>query len=323
MRQIIAHHDFDEITANTFEIRNATRPKPEPGKVLTRTHLISMDPYLIWNLSNARSAKAPPALMRSRTIGEVIDAGGTDFAPGALVLGFGGWQEYDLRSPEELREISRKVPAETQLSLGGHSGFTAWLGLQLGRLSEGETLLISGAAGAVGSAAGQLAKARGARIIGIAGGLEKTRWLREDLGFDEVVDHQAPDFTTALVAAAADGIDMVFENVGAKTLDPALPLIRKDGRVLLCGLMQHYADDAPVCLQNFRTILASSIQIIPFSIYDHQDLQQQAQNELMALIEAGGLQSPLDIRDGFGELPEAFVAMMQSQARGKILVRCS
>ena len=323
MRQIIAHHDFDEITTDIFEIRNATRPKPEPGKVLTRTHLISTDPYLIWNLTNARSAKAQPALMRSRTIGEVIDAGGTDFAPGALVLGFGGWQEYDQRAPEELREISRNIPVETQLGLGGHSGFTAWLGLYLGGLRKGETLLISGAAGAVGAAAGQLAQARGARVIGIAGGVEKTQWLREDLGFDEVVDHQAPDFADALAAAAADGIDMVFENVGAKTLDPALPLIRQGGRVLLCGLMQHYADNAPVCLQNFRAILARSIQITPFSIYDHQGLQQQAQDDLVSLYEAGGLQSQLDIRDGFDALPEAFVAMMQSQARGKILVRCT
>jgi len=307
-----------------FAIVEFPEPEPAPGTIITRTLWISVDPYLALRMGDVVPAQTngPPYPMTSRTIGVVVHGDGHQFVEGVHVLGFGRWAEVDARPPSALTRIDvDDIPMSAHLGAVGHSGFTAWLGLRLGRLMPCETVLVSGAAGAVGSAAGQLAKAAGCQVIGIAGGADKTRWVTKNLGFDACVDHRIPDLAAQIAEAAPDGVDLHFENVGAATLDPALANMRRGGRVMLCGLVQHYQGTAPVALANFRRILEASIRIEPFSIYDHADLFPQAKADLVAALRAGALTLRETISDGIEQLPAAFVGMLAGQGCGKHLVR--
>lgn len=323
IRQVlVARHPGQAVQIEDMAIEDVDY-RPAPGRVVTRTTHISVDPYLAFNMSKARADRAPtPYPMRSRTIGEVVEPGDSPFRVGDAVLGFGFWQEFDDRTAAELRRVELSLaPAAAHLGVLGHSGFTAWLGLSLGNLRTGETLLISGATGAVGSTAGILARRMGCRVIGIAGGEEKVRWLTEGLGFHAGIDYRAPDFAAALGRAAPDGYDMLFENVGARTLDPALLHLKPGSRVMLCGLIQHYQDDAPVVLANFRQILRKSIRILPFSIYDHEAKVDQAMPVLLEAWKAGDLGNQHTLSRGFDALPGALVAMMRGQGKGKHVVQ--
>ncbi len=312
----------EHITASDFSIVSS-RLSPSPGDVVTRTLLISLDPYLALGINQSKIAGAAlPQVMRSRTIGVVEASGSPQFAPGDHVLGFGAWREFDARPASELRKIDPALgPLEKHLASLGHSGFTAWLGLHLAGLQAGETVLVSGAAGAVGSVAGVLARRKGCRVVGIAGGSDKGEWLTEELGFHAAVDYREPGFHQALAEAAPEGYDLLFENVGARSLDPALPLMQRRGRVALCGLVAHYEDVAPVALVNFREILIRSITILPFSIYDHEHLLGDALTDLVAADKAGELPARFTVSRGLESLPEALVAMLHGQGMGKHIVR--
>ena len=311
------------ITEADFTVIERPVPVKAPGVVVTRTLWISIDPYLALRIRDhvPTQGDCAPWPMTSRTIGVVIRGDGERFAEGDHVLGFGRWAEFDARPPADLVRIEdADVPMSAHLGAAGHSGFTAWLGLRLGQLKPGETVLVSGAAGAVGSLAGQLAKAAGCRVIGIAGGREKTKWVM-DLGFDGCADHHLPDLAAQIAQAASDGVDLHFENVGAATLDPALANMRRHGRVALCGLVQHYQGSSPVTLTQFRRVLEASIRIEPFSIYDHSDLFPQAKAELTTALRGGTLRLRETVTDGIEQLPAAFVGMLAGRGYGKHLVR--
>lgn len=311
------------ITTADFVHLDRPAPQPDGTAVITRTQWISVDPYLVMRMQNAAFGPGgEPQPIISRTIGLVEDPGASLLARGDLVLGFGRWAEMDSRPPNEVEKIDTDgIPASAYLGAVGHSGFTAWLGLKLGSLRAGETVSISGAAGSVGIVAGQLAKAAGCRVIGIAGGAEKTRWLTGEIGFDACADHRKPDLEGQIAALAPDGIDLHFENVGASTLDPAIANMRRRGRIMLCGLIQHYQDAEPVALRNFRRVLAQSISIQPFSIYDHQSLRAEAQRDLEKAFRAGALKRAESVTDGIANAPDAFVSMLARRGHGKHLVK--
>ena len=320
VRQVfVTNHPGDQLQASDFAIHSVPFGPVPAGHVVTRTICISLDPYLALNIGKAKAEGLPvPYAMRSRTVGEVVDPGNSDFSVGASVLGFGEWRNYDARPAKDLHKIDIETASpETHLGALGHSGFTAWLGLTIGEVKAGETVLISGAAGAVGCTAGQLAKRFGCHVVGIVGGPAKVNWVRDELGFDDCVDHAAPDFHVTLAKAVPQGVDLLFENVGSKTLDPALLHLKPRGRIALCGLMQHYQDTGPVCLINFRLILQKSIRIEPFSIYDHLDKSNQAQADLMKAVRSGGLVVEQTVTEGFENIPEAFIAMLFGKGRGK------
>lgn len=312
----------DHIEAGDFSIEHA-RLKPRREDVVTRTLLVSVDPYLALTISRAKAAGEPlPRVMQSRTIGVVVDSGHPEFKAGDHVLGFGAWQNYDVRDASGLRRIDLSLGSiEQHLASLGHSGFTAWVGLHHAGAASGETVLISGAAGAVGSVARVLARRRGCRVVGIAGGGKKGRWLTRQLGFHAVVDYREPGFNRALADAAPEGFDLLFENVGARSLDPALPLMRRHGRVALCGLVGHYENNAPMVLSNFSHILIQSVSILPFSIYDYEHLWDSALVDLVAAQRAGELPDRFTISEGIESLPHALVAMLQGRGLGKHMVR--
>ncbi len=291
---------------------------PGPGDAIVRVEHISLDPYLALRMAAMEfDADPDPKPVIGRVVGRVVSSRDPALAPGARVLGFAEWREL-VTGPAAALSRLPKEPADGAAFLGalGHSGVTAWLGMvRVGQVQPGETVLVSGAAGAVGSIAGQIARDRGARVIGIAGGAAKARWLREVAGFDAVLDYQSGDLTAQLAQAAPEGLDLMFENVGAATLDPALGAMKRFGRVVLCGLKQHYQDNEPVALVNFRQLLARAVRILPFSIYDQDDAEPLAALRDMAA--RGRLQWHITRHHGFETLPAAFVAMLAGAGFGK------
>lgn len=319
-RVALVRRPIGEISADDFIVDEIASPTGAAGEVVTRTRLISLDPYLVLRMRGdfCDDPAGPPHPIVSRTIGEVLDPGTSGFARGDFVLGFGAWSEIDRRPSEALRRVEPigGLPLSAHLGALGHSGFTAWLGLEIGDLKSGDVVCVSGAAGAVGSVVGLIAKARGCRVVGIAGGREKTERLVRDYGFDIALDHRLPQLGRRLIAAAPGGIDLHFENVGTATLDPALSAMRKGGRVVLCGMVQHYESDAPVILENFRRFFDRRVRLLPFSIYDHEDRFAEAHRDLTRLLE-GRVIAETVTSGGIEALPAAFVAMLRGAGMGK------
>lgn len=325
MREVVLLHRVTGIIGpEDFAVVNRDEIRATETGGMTRTTHISLDPYLALRMAREipdAGGLAPYSII-GRTIGEVIRSDDPAFVPGDKVLGFGRWSSHDNRPAVQLRKLDMEdVPVEAHLSVAGHSGFTAWLGIRLADLKAGDTFVVSGAAGAVGSIAGQLAKRKGCRVIGIAGGRYKIGWIVDRLGFDAGIDHHGADIGAALRTAAPDGIDVLFENVGTKILDPALASMRPQGRVMLCGLMQHYQDREPVTLFNFRAFLEKSIRLEPFSIYNYGDLEPVAREELFTAVRDGDLRFSTCLTNGLENVPAAFVAMLNGGGIGKHIAR--
>jgi len=308
-----------EVTASDFELFDADAGTPGEGELAIRALLVSVDPYLMMPI---RSGGFPDGVMRSRIIARVERSRAEGFAEGDLVLGFARWQERDLVPASEMRKLTPVIPLSNYLGVAGHSGFTAMVGMDIIDPQPGQTVTVDSAAGMVGSVACQLAKAAGARVVAIAGG-DKARRLADQLGLAAGVDHAAGDFAEQLAAACPDGIDRHFENVGAKILDPVLGLANQYARIALCGLIQHYGDDAPVSLANFRRLLLARVHLQGFSIYEHEDKYPAALARLEEMVLSGQLQASESIHDGFEQLPAAFVKMLGGQGIGKHMVKIS
>ncbi|HJG52216.1 MAG TPA: zinc-binding dehydrogenase, partial [Brachybacterium faecium] len=240
----LASRPHGEPTAENFLHDTVEVPSPVPGQVLLRTRYVSLDPYVRGRMSDAKSYAAPMEVgdvIVGGTVSEVVDSAAEGFSVGDTVLSYGGWQEYSLEPAERLRRLDPSVaPVTTALGVLGMPGFTAYAGLlAIGKPQRGETVAVAAATGPVGSAVGQIAALHGARTIGIAGGEAKVARLRE-LGFDAALDHRAPDLPGRLAAAAPDGIDVYFENVGGAVWDAVLPLLNEFARVPVCGLAASY-----------------------------------------------------------------------------------
>lgn len=306
------------LVAEDFELREVELdPSLAPGQVLLRTRYLSLDPYLTMQM---RAGPVGPC--SGRVIGEVEASRDPRLPVGTIAWGVGSWQEANVLPGDTLTVIPQDGLSPT-VSLGavGRSGLTAWVGLHLGGLTAGETVIVSAATGPVGSVATQLARRRGARAIGIAGGAEKCRLAVEAYGCDICLDHRDPDLEARIAQAAPDGADLVFENVGAPTLDAALPSVRSRGRIMLCGLVAHYNDPSPIALRNFRLLLLRHLTMQGFATSDYPELFEPGEAELRSLALAGTLQWRETIIDGFEAAPAAFLAMLTGDGVGKRLVK--
>ncbi|VXC69026.1 NADP-dependent oxidoreductase [Massilia sp. 9I] len=315
-----------------FRIVQEPVPVPLDGQLLLEVLYLSLDPYMRGRMDDAKSYAAPVAIgavMEGGTVARVIASRHADYAVGEIVLSHSGWQRYALSDGENLRKLDPgAAPPSTALGVLGMPGFTAWAGLlQIGRPKPGETVVVAAASGAVGSAVGQIARIQGARAVGIAGGPDKCAFVRDELGFDAVIDHRAPGFAQQLAAACPDGIDVYFENVGGKVWDAVFPLLNDFARVPVCGLIAQYnalpqaepgVDRLALVM---RDVLKKSLSIRGFIQREFAGLRPAFLQEAQGWIADGSLRYREDIVDGLEQAPAAFIDLLQGRNFGKLIVR--
>ena len=321
-----------EASAANFRQVASETPPLQDGQVLVRHHFLSLDPYMRGRMNDARSYAQPQPLgqvMQGGTAGEVVESKSERFPVGTPVVGMGGWQQYsvvDVAQPGSLRKVdTAHVPLSAYLGAVGMPGVTAWYGLmKICEPKPGETVVVSAASGAVGSVVGQLAKARGCRAVGLAGGPEKCRYVVDELGFDACIDYKAqPDAKSlykALKEATPDGVDGYFENVGGLILDTVLARMNAFGRIAVCGMIAGY-DGAPLPLANPALILVSRLKVQGFIVSEHMEFWPEALAELGSLVASGKLKYRESIAQGIAAAPEAFIGLLKGRNFGKQLVR--
>ena len=332
-RQILLdNRPAGEATTGNFKLVTTDTPALKDGEVLVRNHYLSLDPYMRGRMNDSKSYAASQPLgevMIGGTVGEVAESQNPKFAVGDKVVGMGGWQEYsvvDGNAPGMLRKVdTTHVPLSFYLGAVGMPGVTAWYGLvKIIAPKPGATVVVSAATGAVGSAFAALAKARGLRVVGIAGGPEKCKYAVEELHFDECIDYrQHPDVKTmskALKDACPNGIDGYFENVGGYILDAVLLRTNAFARIALCGMIAGY-DGQPLPLQNPALILVNRLTIEGFIVSEHMEVWPEALKELGTLVATGKLKPRETIAEGIESAPEAFLGLLKGKNFGKQLVK--
>jgi len=321
-----------EAVASNFKLVTAETPALKDNQVLVRHHYLSLDPYMRGRMNDSKSYAQPQPLgqtMQGGTVGEVVESKHPKYAAGDKVVGFGGWQEYsvvDASQPGALKKVdTTHVPLSHYLGAVGMPGVTAWYGLvKIIAPKAGETVVITAASGAVGSAFGALAKARGCRVVGIAGGPDKCKYVTDELGFDACIDYRVhPDVKTmsaALKEACPNGIDGYFENVGGYIFDAVLLRANAFARVALCGMIAGY-DGQPLPLANPALILINRMKIEGFIVSEHMEVWPEALKELGMLVATGKLKYRETIAEGIEAAPEAFLGLLKGRNFGKQLVR--
>lgn len=321
-----------EAKASNFKLVTSDTPALKDGEVLVRHHFLSLDPYMRGRMNDAKSYAAPQELgkvMQGGTVGEVVESRSPKFAAGDKVVGMGGWQEYAVVAadqPGALRKVdTTHVPLSHYLGAVGMPGVTAWYGLN--RIIEpkaGQTVVVSAASGAVGSALGALAKARGCRAVGIAGGPDKCKYVTADLGFDACIDYKqhadAQSLSRALKEACPQGIDGYFENVGGMVMDAVMLRMNAFGRIALCGMIAGY-DGKPIPMAYPQLILTNRLLVQGFIVSEHMDVWPQALQELGTLVGTGKLRPRESVAQGLESAPEAFLGMLKGRNFGKQLVK--
>ncbi|HEX7058862.1 MAG TPA: NADP-dependent oxidoreductase [Solirubrobacterales bacterium] len=318
------------IGPDTFELVENPVPEIDEGEALVRTEWISLDPTNRAWISDVPTYLPPVGIgevMRGLGLGRVVASKHPGYQEGQLVQGLLGWQEWVVTSSEKpllpVIEIDSDVSPSAYLGVFGMTGLTAWVGMkEIGRPQAGETVVVSAAAGAVGSTAGQIAKALGARVVGIAGGPEKCALLTEQLSFDAAVDHKAPDWLEQLVAATPDGIDVDFENVGGEIMDAIFARLNLRARVALCGLISGYNDAGPPPgPRAFANLLVQRVTLQGFIILDHFDRQVEAAAEMAGWVSEGKLKPLETVVEGFEQLPTAINMLFDGTNTGKLVLR--
>lgn len=321
--------------AETFELREAPIPTPGPGQALTRTIYVSLDPYQ-WGYKR-RGVEPAGAPCHARTVSEVVESRMDGFAPGDLVFNTNGWAEYGLMG-EGVARPSYMIPRKLDPAMGrisqavgvlGMLGLTAYAGMILmGDPKAGETVVVSAASGGVGQIAGQLARLRGARVVGIAGREDKCRYVVDELGFDACVSHLSPTLPQDLAAACPAGVDVYFENVGGAVFDAVLPLFNPGARMTICGLIAHYGDAAGTdaradlmrrgeAIFRERGVTVRDLFVGDY-VAEHHDAFLR---DMAAWVKAGDVRYREDIREGLEAVPAAFAEMLRGGNFGKMLVR--
>ncbi|MFM0049305.1 NADP-dependent oxidoreductase [Caballeronia grimmiae] len=324
-RILLASRPEGEATTANFNLVETPLAPLNDGEVRVRNHYLSLDPYMRGRMSDAKSYADPQPLnevMIGGTVGEVTESRNPSFKVGDKVVGVGGWQEYSTSDGTDLRVVdAARVPLSAYLGAVGMPGVTAWFGLnRIIEAKAGETIAVSAASGAVGSVVGQLAKAAGCRAIGIAGGAEKCRYVVETLGFDACVDYKAGKLRDDLKAAAPEGIDGYFENVGGDVLDAVLEEMNAHGRIALCGMISGY-DGQPVPIKTPTIFLRQRLKLQGFIVTEHMDVWPQALKELGERVASGKLLFRESIAEGLEAAPEAFLGMLRGKNFGKQLVK--
>ncbi|HXO18368.1 MAG TPA: NADP-dependent oxidoreductase [Thermoanaerobaculia bacterium] len=311
-----------------WELTEEPIPTPGPGELVTSVSHVSLDPAMRGWMNAGASYIEPVEIgdvMRAATVGRVLTSEHPGFAPGDHVYGTFGVQEYALSDGKGVMKIDPSLaPPPTYLGTLGLSGLTAYFGLlDVGELQEGDTVVVSGAAGAVGSAAGQIAKIKGARVVGIAGGETKCRWLTDELGFDAAIDYKAQDVRRALREAAPAGVDLFFDNVGGEILDAVLTRLARGARIVICGAVSQYnATDGVRGPDNYLSLLVARASMTGMVIFDYAPRFAEAARELGAWLADGRLISREHIVEGGVEaFPDALLKLFAGENTGKLVLR--
>ncbi|PRF56080.1 NADP-dependent oxidoreductase [Burkholderia multivorans] len=319
-------------TANDFRLETGDVPTPGAGQVLLRTVWLSLDPYMRGRMSDAPSYAPPVQLgdvMVGGTISRVVSSNLPAFREGDLVVATGGWQDYALSDGSDLIPLGRDFPHPSRaLGVLGMPGFTAYTGLlTIGEPKAGETVVVAAASGAVGAVVGQIAKLKGCRVIGVAGGADKCAYVTGTLGFDACIDHRDPAFASQLKAACPNGIDVYFENVGGAVFDAVWPLLNNHARVPVCGLIAHYNDTAlpagPDRLPKLMTtILSKRIRMQGFIILDYYATGYAPfLKDMSEWVAQGSVKVLEDVIPDLTDAPAALIGLLAGKNFGKVVVR--
>jgi NADPH-dependent curcumin reductase CurA len=331
-RIVLDNRPQGEASVSNFKLETVDTPALADGQVLVRHHYLSLDPYMRGRMNDSKSYAAPQPLgevMIGGTVGEVVDSRHPRFAPGDAVVGMGGWQQYsvvDATQPGALRKVdATQVPLSHYLGAVGMPGVTAWYGLvKIIDPRPGQTVTVSAASGAVGSAVGALAKARGCRVVGIAGGPDKCAYVKNELGFDDCIDYrQHQDYLSlarALKQACPQGIDGHFENVGGMVLDAVMLRCNAFSRIAVCGMIAGY-DGQPLPMTNPSLILINRMRVEGFIVSEHMEDWPQALAELGGLVGSGKFRPRETVAQGIESAPEAFLGLLKGRNFGKQLVK--
>lgn len=329
-RIVMRQHPQGDVQQEDFELQTVPLPNPSDGDVLVRNDYLSLDPYMRLRMRPGRSYQPPMdvgEIMPAQTVGEVIESRSSAVSKGTLVVARAGWQEYAAVPAAAVRTIDPALgPVSTALGVLGMPGVTAHYGLlHLGKPQAGQTVVVSAASGAVGSIVGQIAKIKGCRAVGIAGGAQKCRYVVEELGFDACIDYRSSDFEAKLEAATPDRVDVDFENVGGKVMNAVLGRLNDYARVVLCGVISDYESTEDNAAANgvtrVRELLVNRASLQAFIISEHPEYWPTAFSDLARWIKEGRLKYREDIVEGIENAPAAFMKMLKGGNFGKQLVK--
>lgn len=332
-RIVLASRPTGEPTPSNFRLEDYAVPTPGEGQVLLRTIWLSLDPYMRGRMSDGPSYSAPvpvDGVMEGGTVCEVAASNNPAFAKGDIVLSHSGWQQYALSDGKGLRKVDPKnAPISTAVGVLGMPGMTAYTGLlEIGKPKAGETVVVAAASGAVGSAVGQIAKVKGARAVGIAGGKDKCDYVKNELGFDECLDHRDPDLASKLKDACPKGIDVYLENVGGKVFDAVFPLLNPFSRIPVCGLIADYntifGKDTPTppwANSIMRAILVKRLNFRGFIVRDFDALYPDFIRDMSQWLREGKVKHREFVTEGLDSAPQAFMGLLKGANFGKQLVR--
>ena len=329
-RQILlAQRPVGVVKEGDFKLTEGAVPEAGPNELLVQNMYLSLDPAMRGWMTDRPSYMPPVALgapMRGATISKVIQSNHSDYQPGDLVRALGGWQDYGIVRPEDrLAKIPEglPVPITSHLSILGMTGLTAYFGLlDVGEPKAGETVVVSTAAGAVGSIVGQIAKIRGCRVIGLTGSDEKCAWIRDELGYDGAINYKTENIGEALKKACPKGIDVYFDNVGGEILNACLGLINLKGRVVICGAITQYnATEQPAGPANYLNLLIRSARMEGFIVMNYLDRAMEGGLQLAQWMTEGKLHYREDIVDGLENAPKALLRLFDGSNQGKLIVR--
>lgn len=328
---VLAARPVGEPKPTDFRLVEETIGEPGPGEVLLKTLWLSLDPYMRGRMSAAKSYADPLEIGQTMTggaVSRVIVSNNKNFGVGEIVVGNTGWQEHAKSDGGGLRKVDPTLaPVSTAVGVLGMPGMTAYTGLlNIGQPKPGETLVVAAASGAVGAVVGQIGKLKGCRVVGIAGGPDKVRYLTEELGFDAGLDHHAPDFADRRRAVAPNGIDIYFENVGGHVWDAVFPLLNKFARVPVCGVIAHYndieprqgIDRLPILM---RSILSNRLTLRGYIVHDFADQQQDFLRDVSGWLRDGKIKYREDVVHGLAKAPEALIGLLKGRNFGKLLVK--
>jgi len=326
LQVLLARRPVGRAQESDFRVAESEIPRIGEGEFLVRNHFLSLDPYMRGRMSDAKSYARPVevgAVMTGETAGVVVESRHPDYKPGDKVVVHRGWQLYSVSNGEAARRIEDdRIPLSAYLGVAGMPGETAYIGLlDIGQPRRGETVVVSAASGAVGSVVGQIAKMRGCRVVGIAGGPEKCRYTVEELGFDACVDYKAGRLREDLAAAAPDGIDIYFENVGGEIFDVVLSMMNPFGRIPVCGRIAQYDTAEPYPTRNIGSILINRLKVQGFIVSDHPERRKTARKDLVQWVLEGRLKYRESVVEGLENAPRAFLDLLAGRNFGKQLVK--
>lgn len=323
---LYARQPVGKISADTFQWHETAIPTPGDGEVLVQSRMLSLDPAnRAWMMGKTyRDALEPGQVMSGFAVGEVVESNAAGFARGDIVEGDWGWQDYAAMPAHRLARRTTKAPLEMLIGPLSVTGLTAYFGLlEIGRPKPGDTVLVSAAAGAVGTMVGQIARLAGCRVVGTAGGSDKCDWLTRELGFDAAVDYKAGGVRRALAAACPNGIDVYFDNTGGPVLDAALSLMNLKGRIACCGNVSQYDVEkpAPGPMAVPGLIVTKRLRMEGFIVMDFYDRRAEAEARLAHWVANGAIKAVVDVVDGLEKAPQALIGLFEGSNRGKRAVR--